>query len=192
MRTPDQCQRLTVATDGAKGPFAATYLTDWRKLPLAGNPVGFELLIFDLDNTLLRTDAVKDFRGGEFVDEQPANYFQSLTTKARASFVVIYPQVFFTGLNKIRTSDIAYRVFTRAPRAYLDALLMMFYLGFAFVATVAAREVERTSLGATVPNLHSHWVASPSVVAVCETPLRDLCAAGDLTRKPSGNTWKST
>lgn len=100
----------------------------------------FELLVFDLDNTLLRTDAIANFRGADFVDQQPPNYRESLATHARASVTPIYPQTFFEALKRAHP-QLRIGVFTRAPRAYLDVLLALFYPGFAFDATVAAREV---------------------------------------------------
>ncbi|WP_052191400.1 HAD hydrolase-like protein [Luteibacter sp. 9133] len=100
----------------------------------------FDLLIFDLDNTLLRTDAVAHFRGAEFVDQQPLKYRDSLITHARASVTPIYPQTFFEALKRAHP-QLRIGILTRAPRAYLDVLLTLFYPRFAFDATVAAREV---------------------------------------------------
>jgi len=99
----------------------------------------FELLIFDLDNTLLRTDGLANFRGAQFIEQIPPGYREQLQTQARALVTAIYPEAFLLNLRQTFPA-LRFGIFTRAPRAYVDVLLGTFYPGFAFDAVVAARE----------------------------------------------------
>jgi phosphoglycolate phosphatase-like HAD superfamily hydrolase len=101
----------------------------------------FDLLIFDLDNTLLRTDSVAAFRGYEFVEAQPAAYHQQLQATAAAGVTPVYPQDFFQALRQSYPA-LKLAVFTRSPRPYVDTLLAAYYPLVRWDAVVAFGEVE--------------------------------------------------
>lgn len=86
----------------------------------------FDLLIFDLDNTLLRTDALEHLRGRPFIGDQSTAYHAQLRETAAKSVTPIYPPSFFTNLRKAYP-DVKLGIFTRSPKAYVNTLLEQFY-----------------------------------------------------------------
>lgn len=102
----------------------------------------FQLLIFDLDNTLIETsDLELDFRGYAFKGVQSAEYINNLRERATAiPRRVIYTLQF---LNQLRSKypNLKLGVFTRAPKTYTHTLLSTFYAGFHWDSIITAEDV---------------------------------------------------
>ena len=106
-----------------------------------------ELLLFDLDNTLLRTSDLESFRGGAGLNPSPtyaAQLEQSVISIPRRD---IYPQEYLLELKK-KYRDLKFGIFTRAPRAYVKVLLEMRYPKVKWDAVIAYEDVR----GQTKPN----------------------------------------
>lgn len=103
----------------------------------------FDLLIFDLDNTLLKTDALARFRGHQFLGEQPDAYHAELLDAAALGVAYIYPPDFLTHLRNAYPA-LKLAVFTRSPRAYVNSLLAGFYPTVVWDHVVAFEDVEQT------------------------------------------------
>ncbi|MGY2196894.1 HAD hydrolase-like protein [Pseudomonas gingeri] len=99
----------------------------------------FQLLIFDLDNTLLETNDLEDgFRGFEYKGEQPLDYINRLRAKAlERPQRVVYTLGFLVWL-KEKYPLLKFGVFTRAPKVYTHTLLSLFYPDFHWDSIVTA------------------------------------------------------
>lgn len=81
----------------------------------------FDLLIFDLDDTLLSTGHLEAFRGKAFIGSQSAKYIDDLAMHAR-SLTCLVPEELLLSLQSDFPS-MALSIFTRAPRDYTAVLL---------------------------------------------------------------------
>lgn len=102
----------------------------------------FDLLIFDLDDTLLATGNLSAFRGKECIGPQDARYKNELAMHAR-SLVRLVPEDLLLSLQ----SDIpsmALSIFTRAPRDYAAILLETCFPRVKWNSVVAFEDVVRT------------------------------------------------
>ncbi|MDQ2948692.1 MAG: HAD hydrolase-like protein, partial [Acidobacteriota bacterium] len=103
----------------------------------------FQLAVFDLDNTLIRTDDLVDIRPLG-ANNAASAYIQQVTSRALAHpDRVIYS---LSKLHEIRLKfpDMKFAVFTRSPRSYSIALLQTFYPDFVWVSLVAYEDVTKT------------------------------------------------
>ena len=104
----------------------------------------FDLLLLDLDDTLVRSRDLEPFRGRAFLGPQSSAYVQALRAQLGANTGrEIYPQGL---LHQIRVQYPALRigVFTRAPRHYTEILLSHFYPGFHWDVVIPYEDVSRT------------------------------------------------
>lgn len=106
--------------------------------------MGMELVLFDLDDTLIGTSDLEGFRGGANVGQQSASYIAELTR----AFLGGFGRHFYTTthLNELKSQTPGLRlgVFTRAPRQYALTLLGLAYPGFDWDVVVAYGDVART------------------------------------------------
>lgn len=106
--------------------------------------MSMELVLFDLDDTLIRTADLERFRGVANVERQPLNYVADLT----AAFLNGFGRYLYTGaqLNELKRQTPALRVgvFTRSPRLYAMTLLGLAYPGFEWDVVVAYGDTART------------------------------------------------
>ena len=104
-----------------------------------------ELLLFDLDDTLLRTaDLEQGFRGTQYAGRQAQDYVDRL----RAAYNtrenrIVYPRRFLNSLRE-RYPDVQLGVFTKAPKHYAQTLLSIAYPGFEWDVLVAYEDVRYT------------------------------------------------
>lgn len=123
-----------------------------------------ELLLFDLDNTLLHTSDLEIFRGGAGLNPSPtyaAQLEQSVISVPRRD---IYPQEYLLELKK-QYRDLKLGIFTRAPRAYVKVLLEMRYPKVKWDAVIAYEDVR----GQTKPNPDGIFLAARYVgVTQCD------------------------
>lgn len=106
--------------------------------------MSMELVLFDLDDTLIRTNDLERFRGVANAMHQPPNYVAELTAAFRMGFDRhYYARADLDGL-RAQTPAIKIGVFTRAPRVYAMTLLGLAYPGFEWDVVVAYGDVPRT------------------------------------------------
>lgn len=104
----------------------------------------FDLLLFDLDDTLIRSADLEPFRGVENTGRVPASYVNDLRTQARSrGDRIIYSGEFLAGLRRSHP-QLRFAVFTCSPRVYASTLLDLFYPDFPWDAVVAYEDVART------------------------------------------------
>jgi FMN phosphatase YigB (HAD superfamily)/hypoxanthine-guanine phosphoribosyltransferase len=97
-----------------------------REITQKNHRRSFDLLLFDLDNTLLRTDDLERFRGKENVGNVSDNYIYELKSVIiNSNRYLIYEK----DLIEINTlyPDLKIGIFTRAPRKYSEILLSQYY-----------------------------------------------------------------
>ncbi|MFG0602757.1 HAD hydrolase-like protein [Delftia sp. WSY_4] len=102
-----------------------------------------ELCLFDLDNTLVSTDDLKEAREASKNNEDPVHLAQLNALIRTRPNRLIYECCF---LQRLRTDfpQLKLGVFTRAPRSYARALLAWAYPGFDWDVIVAYEDVSRT------------------------------------------------
>ena len=104
-----------------------------------------DLLLFDLDDTLLRTaDLEQDYRGIRFLNRQSQDYVDRLRASynTRANRIV-YPRAFLEGLRLIYPG-VRIGVFTKSPRHYAEIILGLAYPALKWDALVAFEDVAHT------------------------------------------------
>jgi len=102
----------------------------------------FDLLIFDLDDTLLTTGHLDAFRGKEFIGPQDARYKNELATHAR-TLEYLVPEELLLSLQRDFPS-MAISIFTRAPRDYAAILLSTRFPRVKWNSIVAFEDVKFT------------------------------------------------
>lgn len=107
--------------------------------------MSFELCIFDMDDTLLRTGDLVDLRGHANCGPQGAAYRDTV----RDRFLGrrdrhIYPLSWLVQLRQQRYPQMKLAIFTRAPRAYTETILSLAYPNFQWDAIVTFEDVART------------------------------------------------
>ena len=104
------------------------------------------LCLFDLDNTLLRTEDLEQWRGPRNAGRGDEAYLQSLTNafarRAETDRIVHTPQQ-LAALRR-RFPAMKWGVFTRSPRAYARTLLRLAYPGLTWDVVIAYEDVRRT------------------------------------------------
>ncbi|NJB77398.1 HAD-IA family hydrolase [Xanthomonas arboricola] len=135
-----------------------------------------ELLLFDLDGTLLRTDDLEGFRGENGFGQKSSDWYQQLNN----AFDRRQDRVHYTAQHLAQLAQ-GWRlgVFTRSPRAYASTLLNKAYPGFPWSIVIAYEDVSKTK-----PHPEGVWLAMnkcgidhPSKVAVVGDEKSDLLAA---------------
>lgn len=147
--------------------------------PAAGWGKGMlKLLLFDLDQTLVRTDDLKALREAGRGRNDPG-----YVAAVQQAFQPSGPRMLYshTVLNQLRGTypELRLGVFTRSPRAYALAILACAYPGFAWDVVVAFEDVTRTK-----PFRDGVWKAAEQLgikyaneVAVVGDSDIDVCAA---------------
>lgn len=102
----------------------------------------FDLLIFDLDDTLLVTGHLDAFRGVRFIGPQGDAYKNELVIRAQ-SLKQLVPEEFLLSLQSDFPS-MALSVFTRAPKEYAAILLANQFPRVKWNSIVAFEDVTRT------------------------------------------------
>lgn len=109
-----------------------------------GRVMPVELILFDLDDTLLRTSDLEGFRGRECLNRQPPEYVQRLTAQfGMVPGRVIYTEAQLQALQR-RHGGARLGVFTRSPRHYAETLLYLAYPNIAWATLVAFECVTHT------------------------------------------------
>jgi len=117
-----------------------------------------ELVLFDLDDTLLRTDDLADFRGAQFLHEQSHEYVSRLAAKYRQRMDRICYSPERLNLLRQRFPDASFGVFTRSPGHYATILLELAYPDFDWDTLIAFEDVKRTK-----PSGEGVWAAMSKV-----------------------------
>jgi beta-phosphoglucomutase-like phosphatase (HAD superfamily) len=102
----------------------------------------FDLLIFDLDDTLLATGHLDAFRGKEYIGPQSDQYKNELAIHAR-TLEQLVPEALLLSLQADFPS-LALSIFTRAPREYAAILLEARFPKMKWSSIVAFEDVART------------------------------------------------
>ena len=104
--------------------------------------MGIELVLFDLDDTLLRTSDLEQFRGRENLNNTTVIYTSGLTTACMGRADRIhYPADI---LRAIQGSGRKIGVFTRSPRHYAQTLLANCYPGIVWNVVIGFEDVNHT------------------------------------------------
>jgi len=140
-----------------------------------------ELILFDLDDTLLRTGDLEGFRGREFLNGQSPEYVQRLTAQfGMLPGRIIYPEAQLRALQQ-RYGGARLGVFTRSPRHYAETLLGLAYPNIEWVTLVAFESVTHTkpSGEGVLLAMNVAGVASPQNVWLVGDGRSDVLAAYD-------------
>lgn len=102
----------------------------------------FDLILFDLDDTLLRSGHLEAFRGREHVGPQPADYHARLREQLGSVEILISAET----LLALQEQQVGVRlgVFTKAPREYTAALLEFAYPTIEWAVVITFEDVGRT------------------------------------------------
>ncbi|HEY5804130.1 MAG TPA: HAD hydrolase-like protein [Lysobacter sp.] len=116
--------------------------------------MAISLCLFDLDNTLVRTSDLVDFRGSANVNNASGQYTNALTVAFDASpGRVIYSLEQHQALRQ-RFPEMKWGVFTRSPRHYARTLLARAYPGLAWDTIIGFEDVHQTK-----PDKEGVWSA---------------------------------
>lgn len=123
-----------------------------------GADVTIELCLFDLDNTLLRTDDLEtQFRGQGNVSNTSDQYTNALASAfGGRSDRHLYTPSQLSAL-RLKFPSVRWGVFTRSPRHYANTVLRLAYPNFAWDAVVGYEDVKQTK-----PNPEGVWRAMKS------------------------------
>jgi phosphoglycolate phosphatase-like HAD superfamily hydrolase len=129
----ESSQRKSNVETAARTPCANSTLNETRK---------FDLLIFDLDDTLLHTEHLEAFRGKEFTGTQSIQYKTELANHAGTLDYLISED----SLLELQRDfpDLALSVFTRSPRDYAFILIEACYPRIRWSCIVTFEDVIHT------------------------------------------------
>lgn len=117
--------------------------------------MSIRLCLFDLDNTLLRTNDLEEYRGQANVNNTSRNYTHGLMAAFdRRDDRLLYTPEQLADLQE-DFSDMRWGVFTRAPRHYAATLLERAYPRVEWDLVVAYEDVRKTK-----PNPDGIWLAA--------------------------------
>ncbi|GFZ62842.1 HAD family hydrolase [Pseudomonas amygdali] len=136
-----------------------------------------QLLIFDLDDTLIRTgDLEQRFRGGRFLGRQPQQYVDDLRAAYSQNPGRVVYSAFDLTMLRARYLGVRIGVFTRSPRHYAEILLNLAYPGFAWDFLLAFEDtpqpkpsgdgIRRAMTGLNIPDPRNVWMVGDSPVDV--------------------------
>ncbi|BAL23721.1 HAD family hydrolase [Azoarcus sp. KH32C] len=138
----------------------------------------FDLLLFDLDNTLLESGHLESFRNRENLGEQAAGYYERLLSEAR-TLVHLIPEELLLNLRS-NFPGLRLGVFTRAPKSYAVSLLQCCFPNIHWDCIITFEDV----LGRTKPKPDGIFKAALATgvedmarVAFIGDDWRDLLAA---------------
>jgi phosphoglycolate phosphatase-like HAD superfamily hydrolase len=102
----------------------------------------FDLLLFDLDDTLIKSSHLAQYRGKDNIGNRSQDYLLALSHETKFLSHLI-PEAL---LQKIKATfpDIRLGVLTRAPRAYADVLLTHCFPSINWDCVIAYEDVART------------------------------------------------
>ncbi|MCF5167516.1 HAD hydrolase-like protein [Pseudomonas congelans] len=103
----------------------------------------FELVIFDLDNTLALTDDLEMFRGVSNLGDKDQAYKSRLITEIKKKNRRLLSSDFFDGL-KDAIPNLKLAVFTKSPRTYACTVLSEVYSDVDWESIVAFEDVKNT------------------------------------------------
>lgn len=102
----------------------------------------FDLLIFDLDDTLIKSSHLDNFRGRVNIGNNDPAYLTALTAAANKLSFGFSPDL----LKKIRERfyPIKVAIFTKAPRIYCETILRICYPDFKWDCIITFEDVKKT------------------------------------------------
>lgn len=104
----------------------------------------FNAFIFDLDNTLVNTTSLEQFRGSANVGNGSQNYRQTLLAACKKISAPHLISLDNLKQLKIKNPSAKFCVITRSPKAYAGVVLSEFYPGFQWDAVVGYEDVKHT------------------------------------------------
>ncbi|RIJ09704.1 HAD family hydrolase [Pseudomonas sp. 91RF] len=136
-----------------------------------------QLLIFDLDDTLIRTgDLEQRFRGQQFLGRQSQQYVDSLRTSFNQDPGRIVYSAFTIASLRARFSEARIGVFTRSPKHYAETLLNLAYPGLAWDFLIAFEDtpqpkpsgegIRRLMERFAIPDPQGVWMVGDSPVDI--------------------------
>jgi len=139
----------------------------------------FELILFDLDDTLVRTLDLAQFRGVEHIGQQNQSYVSALTRMFKSNELRhIYSADEISSLRRT-WPNIKIGIFTRAPRHYTNTVLRLAYPALSWDTLVTYEDVRLTKpSGEGVRKAMQHCgVSEPYRVAMIGDHKSDVQAA---------------
>lgn len=143
--------------------------------------MAIELVLFDLDNTLLRTDDLEPFRGIANLTPVQPQYDQRLTAAYHQGWNrASYTRRDLDGLRE-QFINIKLGVFTRSPRRYAQVVLQLAYPGFLWDVLISFQDVARSkpSGDGIRSAMDNCQVQDPRNVLMVGDNLSDVLAAYD-------------
>lgn len=136
-----------------------------------------QLLIFDLDDTLIRTgDLEQRFRGQQFLGRQPQQYLDDLRATYNQNPDRVVYSAFTIAMLRARYPGVRVGVFTRSPRHYAETLLGLAYPGLAWDFLLAFEDtpqpkpsgegIRRAMAGFNIPDPRNVWMVGDSPVDI--------------------------
>lgn len=102
----------------------------------------FDLLLFDLDDTLVKSSHLVKFRGRENIGNSKPSYLSELKEEATTLSKAFSMEL----LNEIREDNptIKFGIFTRSPKIYCETLLATCYPNFKWDCIITFEDVSKT------------------------------------------------
>lgn len=136
-----------------------------------------QLLIFDLDDTLIRTgDLEQRFRGQQFLGRQSQQYVDDLRAAYRQDPGRVVYSAFAIIILRARYPGVRIGVFTRSPRHYAETLLDLAYPGLAWDFLLAFEDtpqpkpsgegIRRAMVRFNIPDPSTVWMVGDSPVDI--------------------------
>lgn len=114
----------------------------YNKMKNQESAAAFDLLLFDLDNTLIGSDNLKDLRGIRYANDESRSYRESILVAASKVKILIDEDVIL----KLRAEfpQIKLGVFTRAPKTYTNVLLEHLYSSVSWNCVITYGDTKKT------------------------------------------------
>ena len=128
-------------SDRPKTPETTAALSEPNEQDSIPRSAAFDLLLFDLDNTLIRSNDLQSYRGSEFCGAVPSDYVDALKQAVMSnSERQIYTEQYFRQLLST-FPELKLGVVTQAPRIYAETVLLALYPSIPWSTLVAFDDV---------------------------------------------------
>jgi len=103
----------------------------------------WKLIIFDLDNTLIHSDHLEEFRGLENVDNTSSAYKKKLLSAIEDELEVLIDEATLLAIEK-QYPEAEFAVFTTSPRFYAETILDHVYPNMEWATVIGYEDVKHT------------------------------------------------
>ena len=103
----------------------------------------WKLFVFDLDNTLIHSDHLEEFRGKDNINNETNKYKRDLLSAIDDDLEILIDEDVLLGLQE-KFPDSALAVFTTAPRFYAQTILDFAYPNIVWSSVIGFEDVNQT------------------------------------------------